>query len=100
MSRKESVDVLRKKIDQIDEKVVALLNDRAALALRIGHNKRLNHEGIYAPSREQEVLHRVARLSRGPLSPPAIRSVFREVIGVCRSLESPLKVAFFGAEGS
>ena len=100
MSRKESVDALRKKIDQIDEKVVALLNDRAALALRIGHSKRLNHEEIYAPSREQEVLHRVAQLSRGPLSQPAIRSVFREVIGICRSLESPLKVAFFGAEGT
>ena len=59
LSRKESVDALRKKIDQIDEKVVALLNDRASLALRIGHSKKLNNEGIYAPSREQEILHRV-----------------------------------------
>ena len=100
MSRKESVDALRKKIDQIDEKLVALLNDRASLAIRIGHNKRLHNEGIYAPDREQAILHRVAQLSRGPLPHQAIRSVFREVIGVCRSLESPLKVAFFGAEGT
>jgi chorismate mutase / prephenate dehydratase len=100
LSRKESVDALRKKIDQIDEKLVALLNDRASLAIRIGHNKRLNNEGIYAPSREQAILHRVAQLSRGPLPQQAIRSVFREVIGVCRSLESPLKVAFFGAEAT
>jgi chorismate mutase/prephenate dehydratase len=100
LSRKESVDALRKKIDQIDEKVVALLNDRASLALRIGHSKKLNNEGVYAPSREQEILHRVSRLSRGPLSPQAIRSVFTEVIGVCRSLESPLRVAFFGAEAT
>jgi chorismate mutase / prephenate dehydratase len=100
LSRKESVDALRKKIDQIDEKLVALLNDRASLAIRIGHNKRLHNEGIYAPDREQAILHRVAQLSRGPLPHQAIRSVFREVIGVCRSLESPLKVAFFGAEGT
>jgi chorismate mutase/prephenate dehydratase len=100
LSRKESVDALRKKIDQIDEKLVALLNDRASLAIRIGHNKRLNNEVIYAPSREQAILHRVTQLSRGPLSQQAIRSVFREVIGVCRSLESPLKVAFFGAEAT
>jgi chorismate mutase/prephenate dehydratase len=100
LSRKESVDALRKKIDQIDEKLVALLNDRASLAIRIGHNKRLNNEGIYAPSREQAILHRVAQLNRGPLPHQAIRSVFREVIGVCRSLESPLKVAFFGAEAT
>jgi chorismate mutase/prephenate dehydratase len=100
LSRKESVDALRKKIDQIDEKLVALLNDRAALAIRIGHNKRLNNEGIYAPSREQAILHRVSQLNRGPLPQQAIRSVFREVIGVCRSLESPLRVAFFGAEAT
>ncbi|HSF57722.1 MAG TPA: prephenate dehydratase [Candidatus Binatia bacterium] len=100
MSRKESVDALRKKIDQIDEKLVALLNDRASLAIRIGHHKRLNNEVIYAPSREQAILHRVAQLSRGPLPQQAIRSVFREVIGACRSLESPLKVAFFGAEAT
>jgi chorismate mutase/prephenate dehydratase len=100
LSRKESVDALRKKIDQIDEKVVALLNDRASLALRIGHSKRLNNTEIYVPAREQEVLRRVCRLNRGPLSEQAIRGVFREVIGTCRSLESPLKVAFFGAEAT
>ena len=100
MSRKESVDALRKKIDQIDEKVVALLNDRASLAARIGHSKRRNNEEVYVPSREQQVLQRVCRLSRGPLSEQAIRAIFREVIGVCRSLESPLKVAFFGAEAT
>ena len=100
MSRKESVDALRKKIDQIDEKVVALLNDRASLAARIGHSKRRNNEEVYVPTREQQVLQRVCRLSRGALSEQAIRAIFREVIGVCRSLESPLKVAFFGAEAT
>jgi chorismate mutase/prephenate dehydratase len=100
LSRKESVDALRKKIDQIDEKVVALLNDRASLAARIGHSKRRNNEEVYVPSRERQVLQRVCRLSRGPLSEQAIRAIFREVIGVCRSLESPLKVAFFGAEAT
>jgi len=100
LSRNESVDALRKKIDQIDEKVVRLLNDRASVALRIGHNKTLNNEAIYVPSREKEILHRVSQLSRGPLSEQAIRSVFREVIGACRSLEAPLKIAFFGVEAS
>jgi chorismate mutase / prephenate dehydratase len=100
LSRNESVDVLRKKIDQIDEKVVALLNARASLALRIGDNKRRNNEEVYVPGREQAVLDRVSQLTRGPLSQRAIRSVFREVIGICRSLESPLKVAFFGAEAT
>lgn len=100
MNRIESVDALRKKIDQADEKIVRLLNDRASLAQRIGHHKRLTNQEIYVPSREQEILQRVSKLNRGPLPAPAVESVFREVIAACRSLEAPLKVAFFGAEAS
>ncbi len=97
MSRNESVDGLRKKIDQIDEKVVNLLNDRAVLAQRIGQTKSLSNQEVYVPQREQDVLRRLAGLSRGPLPSITIRSIYREIISGCRSLEAPLKVAFFGA---
>ena len=100
MSRNESVDVLRKKIDQIDEKVVDLLNDRAALALRIGQSKSLSNQEVYVPNREQEILQRLSDLSRGPLPAATIRSIYREVISGCRSLEAPLQVVFFGAEAT
>lgn len=100
MSRNDPVDVLRKKIDQIDEKIVKLLNDRAVLAQRIGRTKSLNNQEIYVPHREKEVLERVCGLSRGALAPPAVRSVFREIISACRSLEAPLEVAFFGAQAT
>ncbi|HWH76345.1 MAG TPA: chorismate mutase, partial [Candidatus Binatus sp.] len=97
MSRNESVDGLRKKIDQIDEKVVELLNDRASLAQRIGQFKSLTSQEVYVPNREKEILQRVSGLNRGPFPDNAIRSVYREVISGCRSLEAPLRVAFFGA---
>jgi chorismate mutase/prephenate dehydratase len=97
LSRNESVDVLRKKIDQIDEKVVNLLNDRAVLAQRIGQTKSLSNQEVYVPEREQEILHRLAGLGRGPLPSSTIRSIYREIISGCRSLEAPLKVVFFGA---
>jgi chorismate mutase/prephenate dehydratase len=100
LSRNESVDVLRKKIDQIDEKIVKLLNDRAALAQKIGQTKSLGNQEVYVPHREKEVLERVSDLSRGPLAAHAVRSVFREIISGCRSLEVPLNVAFFGAEAT
>ena len=100
LSRNESVDVLRKKIDQIDEKVVNLLNDRALLAQKIGQSKNLSNQEVYVPGREQEVLQRLAGLSRGPLPAATIRSIYREVISGCRSLEAPLKVVFFGAEAT
>lgn len=100
MSRNETVDALRKKIDQIDEKIVALLNDRASLAQKIGHTKNLNNQEVYVPNREKEILHRVSRLSRGPLSEHAIHCIFREVISAARSLEEPLRIAYLGPEAT
>ena len=100
MSRNESVDVLRKKIDQIDAKVVNLLNARAGLAQRIGHSKSRTGSEVYVPNREKEILERVSELNRGPLPSDAVRAVFREIISGCRSLEAPLRVAFFGAEAT
>jgi chorismate mutase / prephenate dehydratase len=100
LSRNESVDVLRKKIDQIDETVVGLLNDRAALAQRIGRAKSQDNQEVYVPHREKEVLQRASRLSRGPLPDRSIRSIFREIVSACRSVEAPLRVVFFGAEAA
>jgi chorismate mutase/prephenate dehydratase len=100
LSRNESVDALRKKIDQIDEKVVALLNDRASLAQKIGHSKSLSNQEVYVPNREKEVLHRVARINHGPLPEHALRAIFREVISASRSLEAPIKVAYLGPEAT
>jgi chorismate mutase/prephenate dehydratase len=96
LSRNESVDALRKKIDQIDEKLVALLNDRASLAQKIGYSKSLTNEEVYVPNREKEVLHRVSQLNNGPLPEQAIRAIFREVISASRSLEAPIKVVYLG----
>ena len=100
MSRNESVDVLRKKIDQIDEKVVALLNDRASLAQKIGRRKSQNNEDVYVPHREKQILLRLSRLNHGPLPEHSVRAIFREIVSACRSVEAPLKIAFFGAEAT
>ncbi len=100
MSRNESLDLLRKKIDHIDETVVSLLNDRAALAQRIGRAKSQDNQEVYVPHREKEVLQRTSRLNRGPLPDHAIRSIFREIVSACRSVEAPLRVVFFGAEAA
>jgi chorismate mutase/prephenate dehydratase len=100
LSRNESVDVLRKRIDHIDAKLITLLNDRASLAKRIGHSKVSNNQEVYAAGREKYILDRVSRLSRGPLPERSIRAVFREIISGCRSLEAPLRIEFFGAEAS
>ena len=100
LNRNESVDALRKKIDQIDSKIVALLNDRASVALKIGQAKSLSNDLVYAPHRETEVLRRVIDFSRGPLPGRAIGAIYREVISATRALESELKIAYLGPEAT
>ena len=100
MSRKESVDALRKNIDQVDEKIVDLLNERASLAQRIGQTKGLGKEEVYVPSREKEIFQRISSLNRGPLPERAIHSIYREVLSASRSLEAPIKIAYLGPEAT
>lgn len=100
MSRRESVDALRKKIDQVDSRIVALLNERASLALKIGQQKNLTGKPVYVASREREVYRRITDASKGPLPVGAIRAVYREVLSTCRGIEEQMKVAFFGPEAT
>jgi len=100
LNRKESVDALRKEIDQVDEKIVELLNKRAFLAQKIGQTKILGQEDVFVPSREKEIFQKISSLNRGPLSEAAIRSIYREVLSASRSLEAPIKVAYLGPEAT
>ncbi len=67
MRRNESLDAVRKKIDQVDGKIVELLNERASLAQKIGRTKSLGKEEVYVPGREKEIFQRISGLNRGPL---------------------------------
>jgi chorismate mutase/prephenate dehydratase len=100
LRKKESVDGLRKKIDELDEEIAELLNKRASFALRIGRAKSLEKEEVYVPGRENQILQRVAARNRGPLSEQAIRSIYREILSASRSLEAPLTIAYLGPEAS
>ena len=81
------LEVLRQRIDALDEQLVRLLSERAACALEIGHEKKLAGLEIYQPSREAEVLAHVQSINRGPLDNGAIRRLFERVIDEARRLE-------------
>jgi chorismate mutase/prephenate dehydratase len=94
--RAASIASLRGKIDRLDQQLVKVMNERAALALEIGKLKSDSGISAYAPSREDEVLCRVLALNKGPLGERAVRAVFRELISGSRSLEKNLRVAYLG----
>jgi chorismate mutase/prephenate dehydratase len=96
-----SLDELRKQIDEIDAKLVALMNERARCAVRIGQLKRdAGRESVYSPEREREILERIVAASDGPLPDAALIAIWKELMSGSLSLEKPLKVAYLGPEGS
>ena len=77
----------RRRIDEIDRKLVELLNERSHCALEIG---RLKHEAkipLYQPDRENEVLANAERNNSGPLTDAAIRRLFERIIDEARAAE-------------
>ena len=89
------LDQIRRRIDAIDSRLLRLLNQRARLAIEIGHLKRRSGNGVYVPHREEMILRRVSSASQGPLPDNAVRAIFREIISACRMLEHHLRVAYF-----
>src|SRR3989338_330915 len=93
-----NVDKVRKKIDSIDESILSLLNERAKASKEIGKIKRKEGQGIYAPHREKEVLDHLKSLNRGPLTPAAIETIYREIMSSSITLEKPVRIAYLGPE--
>jgi chorismate mutase/prephenate dehydratase len=89
-----SLDEFRSRINNLDNQILHLLNQRAEAALKIGDLKRQAGLPVYAPEREMEVLRRVGDGSAGPLTPEMTRAIWREILSACRALETPLTIAF------
>jgi len=74
----------RKRIDEVDRQLVALLNERATAARAIGH---LKHGPIYDPERERTVLDNVRRSNQGPLPDRELGQIYERIIDVMRKFE-------------
>lgn len=93
---------LRSKIDNIDEQIQRLINERASIAQQVAIVKKHheNHPIFYRPEREAQVLKAVMARNTGPLSGEKMARLFREIMSVCLELEAPQKVAFLGPIGT
>lgn len=86
-----TIDELRCRIDELDEQIVALLNERAGCALAIGEIKDQLGLEIYQPDRERQVLTHVQHVNRGPLKDDAVARLFERIIDEARRLERVAK---------
>jgi chorismate mutase-like protein len=75
----------RKQIDQLDEQLVSLLNQRASAAVAIGKIKQQNTAPIYEPKREQQVYEHVRGVNAGPLTAAEVQDIFERIMDVMRN---------------
>jgi len=77
----------RKKIDDLDRKLVALLSERARAAVEIGKLKRNTSMPIYEPDRERIVLENVQQANPGPLPGRDLVRIYERIIDVMRNIQ-------------
>jgi chorismate mutase/prephenate dehydratase len=78
---------IRRRIDALDRRIVALLSERAALGLAAGEAKRATgRRAIRDPERERAVLERIAAGNPGPLSDDDLLAIYRRIISATRRL--------------
>lgn len=99
MDRLESI---RARIDELDEQLQSLINERARCAHEIAQIKQ--REGadaaFYRPEREARILRAVQARNKGPLSNETMARLFREIMSACLALEQQLIIAYLGPEGT
>jgi chorismate mutase/prephenate dehydratase len=91
-----NLDDWRSRINELDNQILHLLNQRAEAALNIGDLKRRKDGPSYVPEREAEILTRLTNQNTGPLPAGTVRAIWAEIISACRALEQPLRVAYLG----
>jgi chorismate mutase-like protein len=91
-----TVEDWRSKIDEIDRRLVELLNERSRCVIEIGRLKQASGEALYQPDREKEVLDGVVNANPGPLPDAAIRRLFERILDEARSVE---RAVMHGGDG-
>ncbi|MDH3821102.1 MAG: prephenate dehydratase [Gammaproteobacteria bacterium] len=97
-----NLDEIRKEINEIDERLQTLINDRAKIAQQVGVAKGDLASAVdyYRPEREAEVLRKVLDRNDGPMRDEEMLRLFREIMSACLAQQEPLKIGFLGPEGT
>jgi chorismate mutase len=82
-----TIDDWRKQIDDLDRKLVQLLNERAQAARAIGVLKRDTQMPIYEPDRERQIFSNVQQSNPGPISGGDLVHIYERIIEVMRNLQ-------------
>ena len=84
---RQKLEEYRVLIDEVDRRIVSLLNERTCVVENIGRVKREAQLPIYEPKREDQVFANITGVNRGPLTEGAVRRIFERIIDEMRTIQ-------------
>jgi len=81
-----AVRALRGRIDDLDQRIATLLQERAAIALEVQEVRGLERHG-HDVARERELLEQAARAGSGPLEPEELTAIFGAILRASRAAQ-------------
>jgi len=77
----------RERIDTVDLRILALLNERTSIVEDVGRIKKQAGMAIYEPRREDQVFSNVTSNNQGPLPSDAVKRIFERIIDEMRKVQ-------------
>jgi len=81
------LDEFRVLVDEVDRRIVELLNERTRVVENIGRVKREARLPIYEPKREDQVFANITDSNQGPLTTDGLRRIFERIIDEMRNIQ-------------
>jgi chorismate mutase/prephenate dehydratase len=82
------LDALRDRLNIIDERILALLSERAKVIMQVADFKRHHNIPVYVPEREVSIIERLRTANPGPLPGDAIERIYQNILEEMRKFES------------
>ncbi|PRZ17374.1 3-deoxy-D-arabinoheptulosonate-7-phosphate synthase /chorismate mutase [Laceyella sediminis] len=85
--RENQLDALRQKLDEVNLKLLRLLNERAELAKQIGEVKQKQGINKFDPERERVMLETLVQHNEGPFTDNTVRYLFKQIFKASLDLQ-------------
>ena len=83
----QSLEKLRSRIDELDSELLKLLNERAKCVIKIGKIKQKEKKDVLVPLREKELLDRLRKFNKGPMTDAMVIYLFQQIIDTLKDLQ-------------
>ena len=83
----ENLTQLRNRIDEINDQLLDLLNERTELVEAVGREKDKQGLKKYDPIREQQIIEQLKEKNKGPLTDEMLIHIFKEIFKVSVKLQ-------------